>query len=147
MSESFILFQVAETNYAVRSTQVQQMEMIENITRVPNAPSFVEGVVFLRGQVVPVINLRRRFGFDKAPYDIRSRLIVTNMSGRVVGLAVDSAREFVAIDAEQILPPPDQFIGTDGDYLEGVVSQAERLVLVLDLRKVLSTREKEVLAA
>src|SRR5205823_3398220 len=71
-SESFILFQVAETFYGLPSRNVQQMEMVENITPVPNAAPFVEGVVFTRGQVIPAVNLRVRFGFEKAPHTSRS---------------------------------------------------------------------------
>ena len=73
---SYILFTVAGTTYALPSGEVRHMEMIEDITRVPNAPAFVDGVVFSRGQVVPVVNLRARFGFERAPFDLRTRLIV-----------------------------------------------------------------------
>ena len=146
MSEPYILFEVAETTYAVPSGQVQQMEMIEQITRVPNAAAFVEGVVYLRGQVVPVINLRQRFGFDKTPYDIRSRLIVINLDQRVVGLAVDSAREFIHIEETQILPTPEDLKALNGDYLAGMVMLNERLTLILDLQKILQHEEQKVLA-
>ena len=147
MNEAYILFEVAETIYAVRSDQVQQMDMIEQITRVPNAADFIEGVVYLRGQVVPVINLRKRFGFEKAPYDIRSRLIVINLDQRVVGLAVDSAREFVQIDQSQILPTPEDLKVTNGDYLSGVVLLKERLILVLDVKKILDHKEQDAISS
>ena len=77
--QTYILFGVAGTTYAVRSDQVLHMEMVEHITPVPNAPPHVEGVVFSRGQVVPAINLRLRFGFARAPYTLRSRLIVVQV--------------------------------------------------------------------
>ena len=143
MSEPYILFEVADTTYAVKSDQVQQMEMIEKITSVPNTPDFVEGIVYLRGQVVPVINLRQRFGFEKAPYDIRSRLIVVNLDQRVVGLAVDSGREFVSIDDEQILPTPEDIKMVNADYLSGMVMLGERLTLILDLQNILNNQEIE----
>ena len=81
------------------------MEMVEHVTAVPNAPAFVEGVVFSRGQVVPVINLRVRFGFERAPRDLRTRLLVVEVGGRPVGLLADEAREFVAIADAAIQPP------------------------------------------
>lgn len=143
MAEPFILFEVAGTNYAVQSAKVQQIEMIEQIVKVPNAPDFVEGVVYIRGRVVPVVNLRSRFGFEKIPYDLRSRLIVINLEGRLVGLAVDSSREFVFIDPEKIMPPPDAIAGVSGEYLFGTVSLNDRLVLILNLNQALSSEEKE----
>src|SRR3954452_9325997 len=98
------------------------MEMVEHVTPVPNAPPFVDGVVFSRGQVVPAVNLRRRFGFDRAAYDVRTRLVVVEHAGRAVGLVVDAAREFVAIPADAIQPPPDGLAGTTGNYLGGVAT-------------------------
>lgn len=131
-SEPYILFELAGTTYGVRSQVVQQMEMIEHITPVPNAPDFVEGVVFLRGQVIPAINLRRRFGFPKISYDLRTRLIVVRSGGRTVGLIVDSAREFVPLDPATIQPPPEGVAGLSGHYLAGIATLGERLVLILD---------------
>ncbi len=138
VSEPFILFELAGTTYAVRSKDVQQMEMVEHITPVPNAPPFVEGVVFARGQVVPALNLRRRFGFDKVAHDLRSRLVVVANKGRVVGLLVDSAREFVMIPAAAIQPPPEALAGMSGRYLQSIATLGDRLVLVLDVDEVLN---------
>src|SRR4030095_15460886 len=104
---TYILFTVAETTYAVLSDQVRHMEMVEQITPVPNAPPFVEGVVFSRGQVVPVINLRARFGFERAPIGWRTRLLVVQHGSRRVGLMADDAREFIAIAESAIHPPHD----------------------------------------
>lgn len=133
-----IIFQVAQTTYGVSTEFVQQMEMVEQITQVPNAPAYVDGVVYLRGQVVPVMNLRARFGKEKVDYDIRSRLIVVNLNGRVVGLAVDSASEYLAIPDDQVLPPP-ATIGEDSEsFISGIVSLKERLVMILDVAKVLA---------
>jgi chemotaxis signal transduction protein len=88
-SETFILLELAGTTYAIRSNFVQQVMMIEHVTPVPNAISVVEGVVHARGRVVPALNLRVRFGFEKVPFDLRSRLIIVSVDGRVIGLLVD----------------------------------------------------------
>ena len=104
-AEPFILFELNETIYGVRSSLVQQMEMVEDITPVPNVPDFVEGIVLSRGQVIPAISLRARFGFDKIPYDIRTRLVIINVNDRSVGLIVDTARDFVDIPAAGPKPP------------------------------------------
>lgn len=135
-ADSFVLFELAGTTYAVRSAEVQQLEMIEHITPVPNAAETVEGVVFSRGQVIPAISLRARFGFEKIPYDIRSRLIVVSVDNRSIGLIVDSAREFKNIPPESISPPPEGLAALSGHYLEAIATVGESTILLLDLAEV-----------
>jgi purine-binding chemotaxis protein CheW len=130
--EPFILFELAGATYGLRSADIQQLEMVGAITPVPNAPSFVDGVVSVRGQVIPAVNLRTRFGFPRAELDIRSRLLVVRTGGRTVGLIVDSAREFASIDPASVQPPPEAVTGLNGRYLEGMAHLGERLVLVLN---------------
>ena len=138
---SYILFTVAGTTYALPSGAVQHMEMVEKVTRVPNAPAFIDGVVFSRGQVVPVVNLRARFGFERAAVDLRTRLIVVQSAGRLIGLVTDAAREFVSIQAETIQPPNDALTGMSGRYVEGVTSLGDRLILLLNLDRILNFDE------
>jgi purine-binding chemotaxis protein CheW len=140
-SGNYILFTVAGTTYALTSGEVLHMEMIDDITRVPNAPSFIDGVVFSRGQVVPVVNLRARFGFERAAFDLRSRLIVVQSESRLIGLVVDAAREFVAIPPELVQPPSDALAGMSGRYVEGIASIGDRLVLILSLDRILNFAE------
>ena len=137
-ADTFILFGVAGTTYALRSREVAHVEMIEQVTAVPNAVPFVDGVVFSRGEVVPALNLRARFGFAKTPYDLSTRLLVVRAGDRTVGLVVDAAREFVAIDPASIQPPATALTGLSGRYLEGVANLGDRLILVLDLSEVLT---------
>jgi len=134
---TFVLFEVAGTTYAVRSEFVQQIDMVEAVTPVPNAVAAVEGVVHSRGQVIPALNLRTRFGFPKAAFDMRSRLVVINVEGRVLGLLVDTAREFVQIPLASIEPPPEGITGLSSHYLEGIATLKGRLVLVLKLAEVI----------
>ena len=141
MAEHFILFTLAGTTYALRTTDVAHIEMVENVTGVPNAAQFVDGVVFSRGQVVPALNLRVRFGLEKAPYDLRTRLLVVQHGGRSVGLVVDSAREFMAIPPSAIQPPPQAMHGLSGRYVEGIANLSDRLILILNLREVLGFSE------
>lgn len=142
--EPFILFELAGTTYGVRSRFVQQIEMIEHVTPVPNAPAAVEGVVLARGQVIPALNLRARFGFERIALDLRSRLVVVNTGGRTLGLIVDSAREFLRIPETAIEPPPEAITGLSGKYLEGVATVRERIILVLDLDEVIDLRGQEL---
>ena len=143
--EPYILFHLAGTDYGIPSRLVKQMEMVEEMTPVPNAPAYVEGLIFIRGQVVPAINLRARFGFDRIPYDLTTRLVVVRSGTRNVGLIVDSAREFVTMPEEDLQPPPDSVSGLSGDYLKGIATIGERLILILDVDEVLTRREKEEL--
>jgi purine-binding chemotaxis protein CheW len=138
---SYILFTVAGTTYAVPSAGVRHVEMIEDITQVPNAPAFVDGVVFSRGQVVPVVNLRARFGFERTPFDLRSRLIVVQSGERLIGLVADAAREFVMIASEAIQPPNEALAGMSGRYVEGVASVGDRLIFILSLDHILNAAE------
>ena len=140
--ETYILFEVAGTTYAVPSSQVQQLEMIEHITPVPNASEAVEGVVFSRGKVIPAINLRARFGFPKIEYDVRSRLVVVQVEGRSIGLIADAAREFKRIPADAINPPSENLEGTSGKYLEAIATLENRIILLLNLTEVVKIGEE-----
>lgn len=142
--EPYILFELAGTTYGVRSRIVKQMEMVEHITPVPNAPPFVEGVVFLRGQVIPAVNLRVRFGFAKEAYDLRTRLVVVNTASHTVGLIVDSAREFVTISADSIKPTPEGITNLSGKYLDGIARLGDRLVLILNADEVVHLEDVDV---
>lgn len=142
-ADSYVLFELAGTAYALPSRDVERMEMVEQITPVPNALPFVEGVVFSRGRVVPALSLRCRFGFERIPFDVRTRLIVVNRGERTVGLIVDSAREFVNIASEAIQPTPETLAGTSGRYLRGVANVGERVILVLDVAGLLETSTHE----
>jgi purine-binding chemotaxis protein CheW len=143
--DTYILFELKGTTYAVPSNAVQQIEMVEQITPVPNAIPVVEGVVYTRGRVIPVLNLRVRFGFEKAPFDLRSRLVVVNVEGRVVGLLADTAREFVRIPASSIEAPPDGITGLSGKYLEGIASIKGRIILLLKLAEVIDVGDMEAM--
>ena len=135
--EPFILFELAGTTYGVRSSFVQQIEMIDDVASVPNAHSAVEGVVLVRGQVIPALNLRTRFGFDRVERDLRARLVVINTGTRIVGLVVDTAREFLKIPVDSIEPPPEALTGLSGEYLEGIATVDGRMILILNLDAVL----------
>ena len=137
--QPYILFGVAGTTYGLKSEDVLHIEMIEHVTPVPNAPAYVEGVVFSRGQVVPVINLRARFGFDRAPLTGRTRLLIVQHEGRRVGLLADESREFIRIGDAAIRPPHEAIGGLSGNYLQGVATLGQRIVLILGVREIVET--------
>ena len=145
-SDHFILFIVAGTTYALPSHEVAHVEMVEQITRVPNAPAFVDGVVFSRGQVVPAVNLRARFGFERTPTDIKTRLLVVQSGSRSIGLLVDECREFMMIPASTVHPPGEELSGIGARYIAGIATIAERMVVVLKVEELLNPAEP-ILAA
>ena len=138
-SQTYVQFELAGTAYAIPSHAVQRMEMVEHVTPVPNTRAFVDGVVFSRGHVVPAISLRARFGFERAAYDLKTRLIIVTHADRVVGLIVDAARDFVTIASDAIQPPPDGLAGISGSYLSGIATVNDRVILIIDVAGVLDT--------
>jgi purine-binding chemotaxis protein CheW len=145
-STHHILFTVAGTTYALPSDQVAHVEMVEQVTRVPNAPSFVDGVVFSRGQVVPAVNMRVRFGFERAERDLRTRLLVVQAGGRSIGLLVDACREFLTIPTGSVHPPGEGLHSTRARYISGIATVNDRLIVMLDLSALLEAGEPIVAA-
>jgi purine-binding chemotaxis protein CheW len=143
-ADNYILFSVAGTAYALPSQDVAHVETIDHVTRVPNAPAFVDGVVFSRGQIVPAINMRARFGFERAPLDMSSRLLVVQSKGRSVGLLVDACREFLTVPQSSIHPPGEALSGLSAQYIDGVASVGDRLIVVLGLDRLLGSTEHAV---
>jgi purine-binding chemotaxis protein CheW len=136
--EPYILFEVAGTTYALPSRLIQQVDMIEQVTPVPNAPPGVDGLVLSRGQIIPALNLRVQLGFERRSYDGRSRLVVVQRQGRTVGLVVDSAREFLWLTDDQLQPPPEGIPDASRRTMAAVAALGERLIVLLDLDEALA---------
>jgi purine-binding chemotaxis protein CheW len=136
--EAYVLFDLAGSLYGISSQNVQHIEMFEHVTLVPNANPAIDGVVFSRGQVIPALNLRVRFGFPRQEKTLRTRILFATVHERTVGLIVDSAREFRNLPAASIRPIEATLTGVNGRYLKAVTKVEERLVLILDLAAVLN---------
>lgn len=136
-AETYILFELAGTAYGVRSRDVLHIDMVEHITPVPNAAPAVDGVVFSRGHVIPALNLRARFGFPREAPTPRTRLMFMKSGERTVALVVDSAREFRSIPEAAIRPIEQTLTGVNGNYVRGVATVNDRLILLLDVTAVL----------
>ncbi|HWD19993.1 MAG TPA: chemotaxis protein CheW [Verrucomicrobiae bacterium] len=139
----YIIFEVGNATYGVSTEQVRHVEMVDHVTVVPNANPAIDGVVFSRGQVIPALNLRTRFGFPRQPYDMRTRLVFVQLRHRVVGLIVDSAREFLAISDDMIRPIEQTLTGISGNYLKAVAEVKDRVILLLELEAVLDVDQLE----
>jgi purine-binding chemotaxis protein CheW len=139
--DTYIIFELSGSTYAIRSSEVQHVEMLEHVTPVPNAVAAVDGVVFSRGQVIPAINLRVRFGIPRQAPTPQTRLIFLKVQQRIVALIVDAAREFQRIPADGIKPIQETLVGIEGNYVEGVATVKGRSVLILNVGAVLTMDE------
>jgi chemotaxis signal transduction protein len=142
-ADSYVLCELAGATYAIRSDDIEHLEMVGHVTPVPNAPPFVDGVTSVRGRVVPVISLRAKFGFERHAADLRARLIVVRSAGRSVGLLVDTAREFANINESTVQPPPDGLADMSTRYLRGMAHLADRLILVLDIQELIRVTDTD----
>jgi purine-binding chemotaxis protein CheW len=138
-----VTFRLGGEEYAVDILKVQEVNRVVDITAVPNAPECLEGVMNLRGKVIPVLNLRKRFGLDPRAADGQSRIMVVD-TGTTVGLLVDSVQEVLRLPAETVEPPPLLARGTGSGYVKGIGKLRDRLLILLDIDKLLA--DGEVLA-
>jgi purine-binding chemotaxis protein CheW len=143
-AESFVLFELARNIYGLPSANVQHIDMLEHVTPVPNANPAIDGVVFSRGQVIPALNLRVRFGFPRIDHTLRTRIVFATIHDRTVGLIVDTAREFKNFSNDSLRPIEKTLTGINDKYLTAVAQLGERLVLILDLEAVLKVEEVQL---
>jgi purine-binding chemotaxis protein CheW len=141
MSEMFVLFRVGDPTYAVPASSVIQMETYTGATRIPRAPSHVPGVVQVRGAVVPVVDLRLRFGVPVPAPTLDTRIIVIESNGRRVALLVDSAREVAQLDAASFAPPPDVVSTQSGRFVKAIGRHGDRLVMWIDDERVIGEED------
>lgn len=142
-----VTFSISEEEFGVNILKVQEIIRTMEITKVPRAPEFVEGVINLRGKVIPIIDLRRRFNLAPKPHDKNTRIIVIEINNIIVGFVVDAVSEVLRIPASTVEPPPPVVAGVDSDYVSGVGKLQERLLIMLDLDKLLSSEDMEMLNA
>lgn len=136
-----VTFNIGREEFGVDILSVQEINRMTEITRVPNSPNFVEGVINLRGRVIPVIDLRIKLGLEKKDYDKNTRIIVVEVSERVVGFIVDSVNEVLRISADLTETPPDAVTGINSDFIKSVGKLEDRLLILLDIQKTLSEKE------
>ncbi|MBM7692243.1 purine-binding chemotaxis protein CheW [Peribacillus deserti] len=136
-----IIFQLIDKEYALPVSEVRSIEKLQHITRVPKTPGFVKGVLNLRGVVTPIIDLRLRFGLEQQTYSESTRIIIAAAQDIEVGLIVDAANDVLDIQADSIEPQPEVAGSIDEEYIEGVVKIDKRLLILLNLEKVLNPEE------
>ncbi len=140
-----VSFHIGDEEFATDILNIQGINRMMEITRVPNTPTYVEGIINLRGQVIPVVNLRKRLGFDHKEPDKDTRIIVVEIANRVIGFIVDSVNEVLRINSSITEPPPPMIAGIDSEYITAVGKLDDRLLILLDLEKVLTGEEHKIL--
>jgi len=137
-----VSFHLSSEEYGVDISQVQEIIRMVEITHVPRAPHFMEGVINLRGQLIPIIDLRTRFGMARAQTTKNTRIIVTEIGNKRVGIVVDNVSEVLNIPIESVEEAPEMIAGVGTEYIQGVGKMNERLIILLDLTMVMSVEEK-----
>ena len=134
-----VSFKIGDEEFGVDILKVQEINRMIEVTRVPNTPDYVEGVVNLRGKVIPVVDLRKRLGMMAKDKDKNTRIIIVELSGKIIGFVVDAVREVLRIPKSVTEPPPTLTSGTmNADYITAVGKLDDRLLTLLDLEKVLN---------
>ncbi|HMK49653.1 MAG TPA: chemotaxis protein CheW [Thermodesulfovibrionales bacterium] len=131
-----VTFRLGNEEYGVNILKVREVNRMVNITSVPNAENYIEGVINLRGKVIPVVNLRKRFGLEFREIDSQSRIMVVDV-GTTVGLIVDSVSEVLRVSSDIVEPPPPMAAGNDSAYVLGVGKLDKGLLMLLDIEKLL----------
>jgi len=135
-----VSFKVGGEEFCLDILRVQEIIRIQALTRVPNSPNFVEGVINLRGKVIPVIALRKRFGLEEMEHDKQTRIVVSETKGAVLGFIVDSVSEVLRIPAHTVEPPP-RLGKVEREYVSGVGKLDDRLLILLDVDRLLGEVE------
>jgi purine-binding chemotaxis protein CheW len=136
-----VTFTVGSEEFAIPILSVQEINRMMQITPVPQSPTFIEGVINLRGKIIPVMDLRKKFGCQAVENSADSRIIVVEVESRVIGFTVDRVSEVLRIESSIIEPPPPMVCGVDGDYVQGVGKLQDRLLILLDLARLLSSND------
>ncbi len=140
-----VSFKLGSEEYGVDIAQVQEINRMVAVTHVPRAPQFMEGVINLRGQLIPIIDLRARFGMPRAEHTKNTRIVVTEIGAKRVGMVVDSVSEVLRLPVEDIEPAPEMITGVETEYIRGVGKIEDRLIILLDLARIISGAEKREL--
>ncbi len=143
--EQLVVFGLTQELYGVDIGRVQEIIRMQTITEVPRAPEFVEGVINLRGGIIPVIDLRKRFGMSHDDHDKETRIVVVEMGGQRVGLVVDRVSEVLRVPTANIEPPSALVTTVESAYLRAIAKLEDRLIILLDLDRVLRMDEQELL--
>src|ERR1700692_1417190 len=141
----FLAFTLGKEEYGIDILKVQEIRGYEAVTRIANAPDFIKGVVNLRGIIVPIVDMRIKFNLGEPTYDQFTVVIILNISGRVVGMVVDSVSDVITLKPEEIKPAPEMGVALNTDYLIGIGAIDERMLILVDIERLMSSSEMGLL--
>jgi len=140
-SREYLVFSLGSEEYAIDILKAQEIRGYENVTRIANTPDFIKGVTNLRGVIVPIVDLRIKFNLPNVEYGGQTVVIVVNIGTRIVGVVVDGVSDVMTLDPEQIKPAPEFSLSLSSDYLSGLASVGERMLVLVDIEKLLNSEE------
>lgn len=136
-SFQIVSFRLATEEYGVEITKVQEIILYGEITRVPQTPAYIMGLINLRSTVIPIVDLRLRFDLEQIPPTDETRIVVVNVFGKTMGIIVDEVSEVLRVTRNQVAPPPPTVAGLGKEYLTGLVKLERRLLILLDIERIL----------
>lgn len=137
----FLAFTLGQEEYGIDILRVQELRGYETVTRIANAPAFIKGVVNLRGTIIPVVDMRIKFNLGTPTYDQFTVVIILNIAGRILGMVVDSVSDVMTLSPEQVKPAPEIITAFDTEYLIGLGSIDERMLILVDIDKLMTSSE------
>lgn len=143
--QEILSFKLGTEHYAIDIMSVQEIRGYEPVTRIANAPEFVKGVNNLRGDIVPIVDLRIKFKVGEPVYDEFTIVIMLNINDRIVGIVVDAVSDVIALTSEQICPPPDFGVAFESQYLIGLVPVEEHMVILINIEKLISSKDMDLM--
>lgn len=146
-NSEFLTFALGEEEYGVDILKVQEIRGYDAVTRLPDAPDYIKGVINLRGTIVPVIDMRLKFNLANADYTAVTVMIVLNVSDRIVGIVVDSVSDVIRLGSEQIRAVPELGTAIDRQFLTGIGTLDERMLILLDIERLMSSTDMGLVAA
>ena len=141
-THQFLTFALGQEEYGVEILKIQEIKGFSAITPLPNAPAYVKGVLNLRGTIVPIVDLRKKFGMPEEAYTTFTVIVVVRVQGQVMGFIVDAVSDVLTVTGADIQPTPDLQGQVDTSFLTGLAKAGEKLVILLDIDKVLTTAER-----
>lgn len=144
-SREFLIFRLGQEEYGIEILKVQEIRGYDTITRIANAPAFIKGVINLRGVIVPILDMRIKFNLGEPHYDQFTVVIILNLSGRVIGIVVDGVSDVINLDTELLRPAPEFGGVIDTEYIIGLGTLEERMLILVDIEKLMSSAEMGLL--
>ena len=142
---SLVTFKISNETYAIDIMEVNEIVKLTEITPIPNAPDFVDGIITLRGQIIPIVDLNKRFNFAPRTYteedELFRAIVIIRVQDMTIGILIDQVNRVIPVNRDQIQPPPQMISGIGAEFISGVIKQNDNLFVILDIQKLFSKKE------